>query len=57
MRDFPGANGSPPSCVVAFFLPPTARAGVLEPLIMGVVTFEHYVFVDVCMFSLSSCID
>ena len=34
MRDFPGANGSPPLCVVAFF-PPPARAGVLEPLKNG----------------------
>ena len=32
MRDFLGANGSPLLCVVAFFLPPAARAGVLEPL-------------------------
>ena len=32
MRDFPGVNGSPPLCVVVFFLPPAARAGVLEPL-------------------------
>ena len=32
MRDFPGANGSPPLCVVAFFPPPAARSGVLEPL-------------------------
>ena len=32
MRDFPGANGSPPLCVVAFFPPPAAHAGVLEPL-------------------------
>ena len=32
MRDFPGANGSPPLCVVAFFSPPAAGAGVLEPL-------------------------
>ena len=30
MRDFPGANGSPPLCVVAFFPPPAARAGVLD---------------------------
>ena len=28
MHDFPGANG----CLVAFFPPPAARAGVLEPL-------------------------
>ena len=32
MRDFLGANGSPLLCVVAFFPPPAARAGVLEPL-------------------------
>ena len=32
MRDFLGANGSPPLCVVALFRPPAARAGVLEPL-------------------------
>ena len=32
MCDFPGANGSLPLCVVAFFLPTAARAGVLEPL-------------------------
>ena len=32
MRDFPGANGSPPLCVVSFFPPPVAHAGVLEPL-------------------------
>ena len=32
MHDFPGANGSPPLCIVAFFLPPAALAGVLEPL-------------------------
>ena len=36
MRDFLGANGSPPLCVlaqvVAFFPPSATRAGVLEPL-------------------------
>ena len=32
MRDFLGANGSPLLCVVKFFRPPAARAGVLEPL-------------------------
>ena len=32
MRDFLGANDSPLLCVVAFFRPPAARAGVLEPL-------------------------
>ena len=32
MRDFLGANGSPLLCVVAFFSPPAACAGVLEPL-------------------------
>ena len=32
MRDFLGANGSPPLCVVAFISPPAARASVLEPL-------------------------
>ena len=26
-----GADGSPPICTVASLLPPTARAGVLEP--------------------------
>ena len=42
MRDFPGANGLPPLCVVAFFPPPTARAGVLEPLQKwGWSRFEH----------------
>ena len=42
MCDFPGANGSPPLCVVAFFPPPTARAGVLEPLQKwGWSRFEH----------------
>ena len=47
MRDFLGANGSPPLCVVAFFRPPAARAGVLEPLQKkGVSRFEHYEFVD-----------
>ena len=30
-RDYLGANSSPSICAVAFFLPPTARAGVLEP--------------------------
>ena len=32
MRDFPGANGSPRSFVVAFFPPPATCTGVLEPL-------------------------
>ena len=32
MRDFLGANGSPPLCVVALFPPLATRAGVLEPL-------------------------
>ena len=36
----PRANGSPPICAVAFFLPPTARAGVSEPSQkMGVARF------------------
>ena len=47
MRDFPGANGSPLLCVVAFFPPPAARAGVLEPLQKWEWSrFEHYEFVD-----------
>ena len=32
MRDFLGANGSPPLCVVAFFPPPATCTGELEPL-------------------------
>ena len=33
MRNFPGANSSPPLCAVAFFyITPPGSAGVLEPL-------------------------
>ena len=46
MRDFPGA-GSPPLCVVAFFPPPAARAGVLEQLEKWECScFQQYELVD-----------
>ena len=46
MRDFPGANGLPPLCVVAFFRPPAARAGVLESLQKWVCRVLSNEFVD-----------
>ena len=47
MRYFLGANSAPPLCIVAFFPPHMARAGVLEPLKKWVWSrFEHYEFVD-----------
>ena len=38
MRDFLGANGSPPLCVVAFFSPPAARTVVLEKWVCHVLS-------------------